>query len=253
MPASLWRAVLTPALALMILPPSASATWSIIVIDPSSRLIGVAAASCTFDVYGIAGFVPGKGAVISQSIGNPAARELALKLLNEGVALDSVMRIITAPTFDRQVEEQQYAMATVAGDRAQFTGRAMGTHYAGQRSANGVLVQGNSLTGAAVLDRALDAVREARRAGRSMEDVLMAGLEAGAAAGGDARCGAQRATSAFVVVVKPDNRPHLPFLTLAVFGVDRSGVNAVSLLRSRLTRWQASGGGMRVTTEWVQP
>lgn len=253
MPRSIRRAAVTGVLSLAMLPPSASATWSIIVLDPTTRLIGVAAASCTFDVYGIAGFVPGKGAVISQSIGNPAARELALKLLNEGVSLDSVMRIITARAFDPKVEEQQYAMATVDGDRAQFTGRAMGVHYAGQRSADGVLVQGNSLPGAAVLDRALDAVRKARDAGRSMEEVLMAGLEAGAAAGGDARCGAQRATSAFVVVVKPDNRPHLPFLTLAVFGVDQGGVNAVDLLRSRLARWQATGGRMRVTTEWVQP
>jgi uncharacterized Ntn-hydrolase superfamily protein len=144
-------------------------------------------------------------------------------------------------------------MATLAGDRAQFTGRAMGVHYAGQRSADGVLVQGNSLAGAAVLDRALAAVREARSARASMEDVLMKGLEAGAAAGGDARCGDQRATSAFVVVVKPDNAPHLPFLTMAVFGVDKGGVNAVDLLRTRVARWQASGGGMRVTTEWVQP
>ncbi|HJU64496.1 MAG TPA: DUF1028 domain-containing protein, partial [Gemmatimonadaceae bacterium] len=159
--ASTRRIVAVCALSLALLPSSAFATWSIIVLDPATRLIGVAAASCTFDVYGIAGFVPGKGAVISQSIGNPAARELALKLLNEGVALDSVMRIITAATFDAKVEEQQYAMATLAGDRAQFTGRAMGTHYAGQRSADGVLVQGNSLPGAAVLDRALEAVRRA--------------------------------------------------------------------------------------------
>jgi uncharacterized Ntn-hydrolase superfamily protein len=253
MPVLIRRAVVTAALSLPLLPASASATWSIMVLDRATGLIGVAAASCTFDVYGIAGFVPGKGAVISQSIGNPAARELALKLLDQGVALDSVLRIITAPSFDAQVEEQQYALATVTGDRAQFTGKAMGVHYAGQRSAEGVLVQGNSLPGAAVLDRAMAAVRQARDAGRPMHEVLMAGLEAGGDAGGDARCGAQRATSAFVVVVRTDNKPHLPFLTLAVFGVDQGGVNAVDVLRSRLVRWQASGGQMRVTTEWVQP
>jgi uncharacterized Ntn-hydrolase superfamily protein len=253
MPASVGRAVVAAALSLPFLPSSASATWSIMVLDRATGLIGVAGASCTFDVYGIAGYVPGKGAVISQSIGNPAARELALKLLDQGVALDSVVRVITAPAFDPQVEEQQYAMATLTGDRAQFTGRAMGVHYAGQRSAEGVLVQGNSLVGAAVLDRASAAVRQARDAGRPMEEVLMAGLEAGADAGGDARCGAQRATSAFLVVVKPDNKPHLPFLTLAVFGVERGGANAVDVLRSRLARWRATGGQMRVTTEWVQP
>lgn len=81
----------------------------------------------------------------------------------------------------------------------------------------------------------------------------MMGLKAGAEAGGDARCGAQRAMSAFVTVVKPENRPNLAFLTLAVFGADPGTINAVELLALRLTRWQASGGKMRSTTEWVQP
>jgi len=248
------RRVLVAAVPLLSsLPSSASATWSIMVLDPATGLIGVAGASCTFDVYGIAGFVPGKGAVISQSIGNPAARELALKLLAEGVALDSVLRVITAATFDPRVQEQQYAIGTLGGGRVQFTGGAMGSHYAGERSADGVLVQGNSLPGGAVLDRAMAAVQQARAAGRPMAEVLMAGLKAGADAGGDARCGAQRATSAFLIVVKPENKAHLPFLNLAVFGAEPGGVNAVDVLQARLARWRATGGRMRVTTEWVQP
>src|SRR5688500_20056779 len=97
---SLRRVLVAAVPVLSSLPSSASATWSIMVLDPATGLIGVAGASCTFDVSGIAGFVPGQGAVISQSIGNPAARELALKLLAERVALDSVLRVITAPTFD---------------------------------------------------------------------------------------------------------------------------------------------------------
>jgi hypothetical protein len=75
-----------------------------------------------------------------------------------------------------------------------------------------------------------------------MEDVLMAGLQAGADAGGDKRCGAQRATSAFLVVAKPDEPVGRPYLSLIVFGADRGNVNAVDFLHARLSEWEANGG-----------
>jgi len=240
------------ALCLLLLPSKASATWSIMVLDRSTGRIGVAGASCTFDVYGIAAFVPGKGAVISQSIGNGAARELALEMIAKGISPDSILRIITAPSYDARVQEQQYAIATMSGE-IQFTGSAMGSNYAGQRSGAGILVQGNTLPGAEVLDHAFAAVKKAQAEGHSLEDVLLAGLAAGADAGGDVRCGAQRATSAFVVVALPGNTANLPYLNIAIFGVDRGGVSAVELLKARLARWHAIDKKPRVTTEWIQP
>lgn len=82
----------------------------------------------------------------------------------------------------------------------------------------------------------------------------MAGLAAGAAAGGDVRCGKQRATSSFLVVARPGERAFLPYLTLSVFGAERGTVNAVDVLAARLGRWRASGGSRnRITQEGVQP
>ncbi|MDB4898570.1 MAG: hypothetical protein JWN53_378, partial [Gemmatimonadetes bacterium] len=72
--------------------------------------------------------------------------------------------------------------------------------------------------------------------------------------GGDVRCGSQRATSAFLVVARPGEKPLLPYLTRAVFGAGRGTGNAVQLLAARLARWTATGGPRNVlTNEGVQP
>ena len=242
-------ALLTPCL-----PTSASATWSIIVLDRGSGLIGVAAASCTSDVYGIMALAPGTGALMAQAIGHPPAMREAIRLLRGEAAPDSILRAITATAFDTDTPNRQYAIATFARGQAQFTGAAT-RDFRGERNADGVLVQGSLLTGAAVLDRALEAIQAARAAGKPMEEVIMAGLKAGADAGGDSRCGAQRATAAFIAVAKPGDNPNWPYLTLRVVDAERgSGVNAVELLQTRLDLWKTNGGkSLRVTSETVRP
>lgn len=253
--------------ATLALPRPAYATWSIVVLDRARRWIGVAGASCTPDVYGIMTLRPGQGVLIAQAVGDDDAIRRANELLAAGATPDSVLRVITAPVADTASRYRQYAAATFAdgvrpGGAAQFTGDAT-ANYHGQRRAGDatvdVLVQGNSLPGPAVLDRVVGAIQAARTAGRRLPQVLMAGLAAGAAAGGDVRCGVQRATSAFLVVARPGEKPFLPYLTLSVFGAERGsasapGVNAVDLLAARLARWTASGGPRNpITNEGVQP
>lgn len=247
------RALVAAVLLLPCVPRPASATWSIVVLDRERGWIGVAGASCTSDVYGIMRLMPGRGVLIAQAIGNDAAIQRASDLLGQGVAPDSVLRAATAPSVDAQVQDRQYAVANLTGGVAQFTGSATAGWH-GERRAEDVLVQGNSLAGPEVLDRAMAAVRQARAAGRTLEEVVMAGLMAGSEAGGDVRCGEQRATSAFLTVAKPGEKPFLPYLTLSVFGAERGTVNAVEVLRGRLTRWQTTGGPEnRITSEGVQP
>ncbi|GJG89311.1 hypothetical protein tb265_44920 [Gemmatimonadetes bacterium T265] len=263
------RRILLAALLLvlaLLAPRPARATWSIVVLDRARRWIGVAGASCTPDVYGILNLRPGEGVLVAQAIGHDAAIQRANQLLAAGVAPDSVLRVVTAPPVDPAPWFRQYAAASFAGDPAhavaQFTGDSSAAYHGARRTGDGttdVLVQGNSLPGPAVLDRAVAAIGAARRAGRPLYDVLMAGLAAGAAAGGDVRCGAQRATSAFLVVARPGERPYLPYLTLAVFRAARGtahapGVNAVDVLAGRLARWEASGGPRNpITNEGLQP
>jgi uncharacterized Ntn-hydrolase superfamily protein len=253
-PTATRRAILAAAILLCSLPAKASATWSIIVLDRATGRIGAAAASCTSDVYGILGMVPGTGAIMAQGIEHQPAMREAMRLLRTGAAPDSVLRVITSLAIDSARRDRQYGIATFAGGQVQFTGSAL-HDYRGERSADGILVQGNILAGAAVLERALDAIQQARAAGRRIEDVLMAGLQAGADAGGDSRCGAQRATTAFLVVARPGDVPNWPYLTLRVVGVEKGDrVNAVDMLAARLALWHANGGEkLHITNETVKP
>lgn len=81
-------------------PASAAATWSVIVIDKRTGLIGVAGASCTSDVHGIMALVPGTGAFVAQAIGDPVAMREGIRLLRAGVAPDSILRALSVPALD---------------------------------------------------------------------------------------------------------------------------------------------------------
>ncbi len=224
-----------------LLPSTASATWSIVILDPKTQRIGVAGASCTGYVYGIMGLLPGKGVLIAQAISREPSIQQAMTLLDQGVSTDSIWRVISNPVFDPDLSIRQYALATLRGEIVQYTGTGT-PDYHGDRKATNVLVQGNTLPGPEVLDRVMAAIRDAQAARRTLEDVLMAGLQAGADAGGDRRCGAQRAMSAFLVVARPDEPVGRPYLSLIVFGSDSSGVNAVDFLHTKLSEWEANGG-----------
>lgn len=234
-------AVFRAVLALSLLPVPASATWSIVVLDRTTQRIGVAGASCTGDVYGIMGLLPGKGVLIAQAISNVPSIQAGMKLLSQGASADSVLRALSDPALDSQLTIRQYAVATLRGDIVQFTGDST-PGYHGDRKALDVFVQGNTLPGPEVLDRVMAAIQDAQAARRTLEDVLMAGLQAGADAGGDKRCGAQRATSAFLVVARPDEPVGRPYLSLIVYGVERGRVNAVDFLHKKLSEWEATGG-----------
>jgi uncharacterized Ntn-hydrolase superfamily protein len=248
------RTLLATALLIVALPSPAAATWSIIVIDKRTGLIGVAGASCTSDVHGIMALVPGTGALVAQAIVNPPAMREGIRLLRGGVAPDSILRALSAPALDSALHDRQYGIATFASGQVQFTGGAL-REYRGERSADGVLVQGGLLTGPGVLDRTMEAIQQAKAAGRPLEEVIMAGLKAGADAGGDSRCGAQGATAAFLAVAKPGDNPNWPYLTLRVVdATPGSKVRAVDLLQSRLALWKANGGpALRLTSETIKP
>jgi uncharacterized Ntn-hydrolase superfamily protein len=248
------RTVLAASVLMASLPAQAAATWSIMVVDRTTGAIGVAGASCTSDVYGIMLLAPGTGAIVAQGIGYPPAVREAMRLLRAGIAPDSIVRAITSSSLDSATGDRQYGMLSVANGQVQYSGSALRDHR-GERSADGVLVQGNLLTGPAVLDRALDAIVKARAGGLPLEDVIMAGLRAGADAGGDSRCGAQRATSAFLAVAKPGDVPNWPYLSLRVVdALKGGGVNAVELLQARLALWKANGGQrLRITAETIKP
>jgi uncharacterized Ntn-hydrolase superfamily protein len=67
------------------------ATWSLIVIDPTTGEIGIAGASCTSDCSGIGSILPGKGAIIVQAMSSANAHDVGRRLIREGYSLDEIL------------------------------------------------------------------------------------------------------------------------------------------------------------------
>jgi uncharacterized Ntn-hydrolase superfamily protein len=214
---------------------SSYATWSIIVIDPRTKEIGIAGASCTYNCYGIGKIIPNMGAVIVQAMSNSQAREKGVEMILAEAEPEQIIMAMRDPAFDP--ERQQYAIVTIkyidrpgtySGDSIKFNKGAL--------TASGISVQGNTLTNEDELKIIFDAVLKGQKESLHIAEVLMNALEAGSLSGGDKRCGEQRATSAFIMVAKPGSRK--AYLNLNIFGQGKGGQNAVKLLRKKFEKWK---------------
>ena len=173
--------VLLPLIALAA-PPS-PATFSIAAADPAAGEVGVAVASRFFAVGTV---VPharaGVGAVATQAFANTTFGPRGLDLLARGASPEEVVTILLRGDEDRGRRQ----VGVVAADGASATTTGTGPNaWAGGRSGPGYAVQGNILTGGevvAAMERAFLA-----SAGRPLAERLFAALQAGDAAGGDAR------------------------------------------------------------------
>jgi len=232
----------------------AQATWSVIVLDKETRSIGLAGASCTDYVAGIAGYVVGKGAVMAQAASNWQAKTKAEELIRAGTAPDQILATIIDPTFDPEFSRQQYAILTfdALDQPVTYTG-ANTEDYHGAISGEGFSTQGNMLPGSEVLEAVATSIRATRQSKQPIEEILLTALEAGASAGGDKRCGKQRATSAFITVIRADLPWWEPYLNLNVHHVRKGGPSAVDLVRKDYRRWKAHYRGSRSTSWAIAP
>jgi uncharacterized Ntn-hydrolase superfamily protein len=207
------------------------ATWSIIIIDPKTKEIGIAGASCTFSVYGIGGIVPGKGAIVVQAMSNKSARDKGLQMVLADAAPEDILKALRNPDFDP--ENQQYAIVCFRNLNSPMTYTGLETTPdKGTLTANGVSIQGNTLSNKKMLHEILKVVLKAQKASLPIQNVLMLALEAGAEYGGDKRCGDRKALSAFITVAKPGDDVQHPYINLIVNQSDDT-TNAVRALRKR--------------------
>lgn len=206
--------------------PAEIGTWSIVAVDYETGQIGIAGASCTFNVQGIGEIIPGKGAVVVQGMSSDEARERAMELLQDDTKLDDILSEIRDKKFDP--ENQQYALINLDSTQnpIAFTGSNL-DNAKGHRTIKGVSVQGNVLTGQNVLDKTLVAFETTNG---TLTEKLVKALEAGADAGGDSRCGDQKARSAFVTVYNQTDNARWPYFHLVVYGTEKGGVPAVDYL-----------------------
>lgn len=158
------------------------ATFSICAVDPVKREVGCAVQSRYFAVGSVVPWAKaGVGAVATQAAGIAAYGPQGLALLEDGVAPDDALERMLADDPER--ETRQLGVVAVDGRAAAHTG-AKCLDWAGHRVGDGYSVQGNILAGEAVVTEMERAFLEASG---SLAERLVASLEAGQAAGGDAR------------------------------------------------------------------
>jgi uncharacterized Ntn-hydrolase superfamily protein len=159
-----------------------SGTFSIVAADLEAGEVGCAVQSKYFSVGSVVPWVrAGVGAVATQAAGVAAYGVRALAELERGAAPEEALQRVLAGDEGR--ERRQLGIVTAAGDAAAFTGTEC-LEWAGHRVGAGYAVQGNILAGEAVvvaMERAF-----AETVGPLVHR-LVAGLEAGQAAGGDSR------------------------------------------------------------------
>ena len=158
-------------------------TFSIVARDPATGDLGIAVASKFLAVGSV---VPharaGVGAIATQALANVSYGPDGLDLLAGGTsASDAVGRLTGA---DDGRDHRQLGIVDAHAGAATYTGSAC-IPWAGGRTADGVAVQGNILTGADVVDAVIETYLAAR--GTAFPERLMAALAAGDLRGGDRR------------------------------------------------------------------
>lgn len=172
--------------------PRLVSTFSIVARDAASGDFGVAVQSRHFNVGADVPWAEaGIGAVATQAFVEIGYGPRALDLLRAGVgAKQALDRLLAA---DPAAAIRQVAVVDAQGDVAVHTGEGC-IPFAAHRVGDGFTVQGNLLA----TDRVCDAMARAfERAQGAFPSRLVAALEAGEAAGGDAR---GRESAALIVV-----------------------------------------------------
>lgn len=174
-------------------------TFSIVAVDPETGETGVAVTTRNACVgNGVPWVRAGVGAVATQA---STRTEYGAEILDR-VAGGATAReaLEAALATDAAADRRQIGVATVDGGVAQHTGTTTNP-WAGQRAGPDYAVQGNLLEGPGVVDAVAEDFEATRGTGRHLADRLVSALEAGQAAGGDARKG--RIQSAAVRVADP--------------------------------------------------
>lgn len=227
----------------------AAATWSIVAVDEDSGEVGAAMASCAAaaalgdadEVLAPIVLVPGRGAGVLQGTVRPSAiEEMAELLTRADITAPLVIEMLLAAEEDGALASVRQYGVVLIGDDSESPGVHVGEDTGPEAvaiGATGVTVQTVRTESALQGERTLSAYLIAREAGLSLSDSLVAGLEAGAVAGGDLGCGSQRALFAQLAVAHPaDDDGRSPSTLLTVTVDDGDGQDPVELLAEAYRR-----------------
>ena len=169
-------------------------TFSIVAFDPSTKDLGVAVQSRYFSVGSVVPWAEAEvGAVATQSFVNVSYGPHGLRLLKEGLTVDEVIDRLTQE--DQEKEYRQLGIIDSEGNANAFTGKKC-LEWAGSKVGKNYAAQGNILAGEEVIQ---NMGRNFESTRGDLAERLVAALEGGEAAGGDAR---GRQSAALLVVRK---------------------------------------------------
>jgi hypothetical protein len=217
----------------------ALATWSIVLVDLRTGEVAVGSATCltNFDLRANTPvLLPGVGGAAAQSAVDSTGQNRVF--IRDRLALGTAPADILTQlaTFDTQHQSRQYGIVDAQGRAASFSGTGDGAYaggatgqfsyfYAGQGGTIAYAIQGNVLTGAPVVDRAVQAVitTDGDLAAR-----LMAGMQAAREMGGDGRCSCNPTLPTSCGSPPPSftKAAHIGYMLVARLG-DREGSNGV--------------------------
>ncbi len=163
--------------------PPDPATFSIVAADSEEGEVGVAVASRFFAVGNVVPFARAHvGAAATQSFANVSFGPRALDLMAQGLTPDETLKVLVRDDEGR--DQRQLGVVSASGASATYTGPKC-LAWAGGRRGQGYAVQGNILAGEAVVEAMERAFLETK--GKPLAERLYAAIQAGDAAGGDAR------------------------------------------------------------------
>ena len=178
----------------LLVPSTASATWSVIAVDLATKRVVIASATCVNQndefLKGVqAVVVPGKGVAACQAgvDSTHANQMLVFQELQKGTAPDRIIEMLSA---DPSFQSRQFGILDLQGRSAGHSGLTNG--YVSQDIQGRVpgtdiyySIQGNILRAGEVVPRAIKAFLETKGA---LTDRVMAAMDAADGAGGDSRC-----------------------------------------------------------------
>jgi hypothetical protein len=188
------RRVVLFLIALLALPATASATWSVIAVDRSTGRVVIASATCVdrddqFLMGVQAVVVPGKGVAACQAgVDNTHQNQmLVFRELQKGTEPKAIIEQLSA---DPAFQTRQFGIVDLQGRAAGHSG--LGNGYVSQDIHGQVpgteifySIQGNILRPGTVVPNAVQAFLAAKGA---ITDRVMAAMEAADGSGGDSRC-----------------------------------------------------------------
>jgi hypothetical protein len=262
--------------AMLLVPATASATWSIVAVDKATRRIVIASATCVYNndefLKGVqAVIVPGKGVAACQaSVDNTHKNQmLVFAELQKGTDPAKILEMLSE---DPAFQSRQFGIVDLLGRSGGHSGLTNGyvsQDIQGQVPGTEIYysIQGNILRPGQVVPNAVKAFLDAKGA---LTDRVMAAMEAADASGGDSRCTCppppadgstpanpcetKTAHVAYILMSEPNdtngdshnNGKYAMYISVAQPGADRGpgamtpgeNLNPVKTLRVRYDAWR---------------